>query len=113
MNKIITGDSVEFTFSVLYAGAVASQPAPDLSDCDAVFAIKRNKTDPDSKVFVKKTITSPATNILTFELSAEETARMQEGTYSACCKLYYTNDDEITVWMDDLVVIKGVLGAAK
>lgn len=111
MNKIITGDTVIFTFSVLYEGAVASKEAPDLSESDVVFAIKRRKTDPDSKVFVKKTIENPDTNILNFELTAQETSRMVEGTYSACCKIYFDSGEEKTVWMDDLVVIKGVLGA--
>lgn len=113
MNKIITGDSAGFTFSILYAGAVDGKDAPDLTACDVVFAVKKNRTDPDSKALAKKIISKPDTNIVYFELTAEETARMSVGTYSACCKLYYDSGTELTVWMDELTVVKGVLGATK
>lgn len=111
MNKIITGDTAGFTFSILYAGAIDGKDAPDLTACDVVFAIKKNKIDPDTKVIVKKTISAPDTNIVYFELTAEETAKMNPGTYSACCKLYYNSGTELTVWLEDITVIKGVLGA--
>ena len=111
MNKIITGDTAVFTFSVLYEGAVADKEAPDLSNCDAVFAMKKSVVDPDTKVVVKKTISSPTTNILSFEVSASETASLAQGVYTACCKLYYTNGEEATIWMGNITVIKGVLGA--
>lgn len=111
MNKIITGDTAGFTFSILYAGAVDGKDAPDLTACDVVFAVKRNKTDPDSKAIAKKTISGPDTNIVYFELTPEETAKLAQGTYSACCKLYYNSGLELTVWMDELTVVKGVLGA--
>ena len=109
MNKIITGDTAVFTFSILYEGAVADKPAPDLSDCDVVFAIKKNIND--TKTVVKKTISAPATHVLSFELTASETASLKEGVYSACCKLYRTGGEEITAWMGNITVIKGVLGA--
>lgn len=111
MNKIITGDTAGFTFSILYAGAIDGKDAPDLTACDVVFAIKKNKTDQDNKVIVKKTISAPDTNIVYFELTAEETAKMTPGIYSACCKLYYNSGTELTVWLEDITVIKGVLGA--
>lgn len=111
MNKIITGDTSGFTFSILYAGAVDGKDAPDLSACDVVFAVKRNKTDPDSKAIIKKTISAPDSNIVYFEITPEESAKMAIGVYSACCKLYYNSGTALTVWMDDITVIKGVLGA--
>lgn len=111
MNKIITGDTAGFTFSILYAGAVDGQDAPDLTSCDVVFAVKRNKSDPDSKAIVTKIISKPDTNIVYFELTAEETAKMAVGVYTACCKLYYEHGTALTVWMDELTVTKGVLGA--
>lgn len=111
MNKIITGDTAGFTFSILYSGAVDGQDTPDLTQCNVVFAVKRNKTDPDTKVIVTKTIAHPDTNIVYFELTPEETAKMAVGVYSACCKLYYESGTALTVWMDDLTVVKGVLGA--
>lgn len=111
MNKIITGDTAGFTFSILYAGAVDGQEAPDLSNCDVVFAVKRNKTDPDSKAIVNKSIHNPDSNIVYFEITAAESAKMAVGTYVGCCKLYYASGLATTVWMDDITVIKGVLGA--
>ena len=113
MNKIITGDTSGFTFSILYAGAVDGKEVPDLSACDVVFAVKKNKTDPDSKAIVKKTVSAPDTNIVYFELTPEETVKMPIGVYSGCCKLYYNSGTAITVWLDDIVVVKGVLGANK
>lgn len=113
MNKIITGDSAGFTFSILYAGAVDGKDAPDLTACDVVFAVKKSKLDPDSKAIVKKVISAPDTNIVYFELTAEETTKMNPGTYSACCKLYYNSGTAKTVWLDEIVVTKGVLGADK
>lgn len=113
MNKIITGDSAGFTFSILYAGAVDGKDAPDLTGCDVVFAVKKNKTDSDAKAVVKKVVPAPDTNIVYFEITAEESAKMTPGIYSACCKLYYNSGTEVTVWMEDITVIKGVLGATK
>lgn len=109
MNKIITGDTAVFTFSILYEGAVADKQAPDLSDCNVVFAMKKNISD--TKTAVKKTITAPSTHILSFELTANETASLKEGVYSACCKIYRTGGEEITAWLGNITVIKGVLGA--
>ena len=113
MNKIITGDTAGFTFSILYAGAVDGKDAPVLSNADVVFAVKRNVTDPDTKVVLKKTVSKPETNIVYFELTATETANLVAGTYIACCKIYYEGGTEKTVWQDNLIVIKGVLGAGQ
>ena len=107
MIKIITGDSATFTFSIVYPGAVDGTPAPDLSDATVVFALKKDKT------LVEKTIANPDTNILYFSLSPEETQRLSAGIYDACCKIYYDSGEAKTVWMDNVTVVKGVLGADK
>lgn len=111
MNKIITGDSAGFTFSILYSGAIDGKETPDLSACDVVFAIKADLKDSDSKALVKKVISAPDTNIVHFELTKEETASMKPGVYRGCCKLYYNSGSAITVWLEDVMVVKGVLGA--
>lgn len=111
MNKIITGDSAGFTFTILYAGAVDGKDAPDLTACDVVFAVKKNLTDADSKAVAIKTISAPDTNIVYFELSKEETSKMTPGVYYGCCKLYYNSGTAKTVWLGEIVVTKGVLGA--
>ena len=49
MIKITTGDTVGLTFSVVYPGAVASEPLPDISNTSVRFIIKKNVNDPDYK----------------------------------------------------------------
>lgn len=108
MIKIITGDTATFTFSILYAGAVDGVPYPDLSQADVVFAMKRAN---GSKVAVEKTIVHPESNIVLFEVPAEETAALVPGVYNACCKIYFDAGDAKTVWLGDITVIKGLLNA--
>lgn len=104
MIKIITGDSAVFNFAIVYPGAVDGVPTPDLSNTTVIFAIKQGKT------LVKKTIVSSDTNILTFTFTPEETEVLPIGAYDACCKVYY-GDKATTVWMDKIIVMKGVLDA--
>lgn len=111
MQKIISGDSQGFTFSILYAGSVDGKEKPDLSAADVVFAIKKNSEDPDNKALVYKTVSAPDSNIVYFEITPEESARLKPGTYPACCKIYYNSGSAVTVWLDTIMVTKGVLGA--
>lgn len=104
MIKIITGDSAAFNFAIVYPGAVDGVPTPDLSNTTVVFAIKQGKT------LVEKTIVNSDTNILTFTFTPEETEVLPIGAYDACCKVYY-GDEATTVWMDKIIVVKGVLDA--
>lgn len=108
MIKIITGDSAEFNFSIVYPGAVDGLPAPDLSEATVVFAIEQ--VGGKRPVKVEKSVTSPETNIVTYTFTPEETAVLPTGAYKACCKVYYGNE-ATTVWMENIIVIKGVLGA--
>lgn len=111
MQKIISGDSQGFTFSILYAGAVDGKETPDLTAADVVFAIKKNIDDPDNKALIYKTISAPESNIVYFEITDEETQKLKPGTYPACCKIYYNSGSAVTVWLDTIMVVKGVLGA--
>ena len=104
MIKIITGDSTVFNFAIVYPGAVDGVPTPDLSNDTVKFGLKNKKT---GKI-IEKSVTSPATNIVTFSFTPEETAVLSQGLYEGCCKIYYDNE-ATTVWMQDIVVIKGVL----
>lgn len=104
MIKIITGDSAVFNFAIVYPGAVDGVPTPDLSNTTVVFAIKQGKT------LVEKSIVNSDTNILTFSLTPEETEVLPIGAYDACCKIYY-GDEATTVWLDKIIVMKGVLNA--
>lgn len=105
MIKIITGDTAAFTFSIVYPGAVDGIDFPDLSNTDVVFALKNDKK------LIEKTISHPETNVLYFSLSPEETAALKPGLYDACCKVYYASGEAKTVWIGNITVIKGVLGA--
>lgn len=111
MLKIITGDSQGFTFSILYAGSVDGKEKPDLTGADVVFAIKKDSSDPDSKALIYKTIQSPESNIVYFEITAEESSKLKPGTYPACCKVFYNSGAAVTVWLDTIMIVKGVLGA--
>lgn len=104
MIKIITGDSAAFNFAIVYPGAVDGVPTPDLSNTTVIFAIKQGKT------LVEKTVVNSDTNILTFTFTPEETKVLPIGAYDACCKVYY-GTEATTVWMDKIIVVKGVLDA--
>lgn len=111
MIKITTGDTVGLTFSVVYPGAVASEPLPDISNTSVRFIIKKNVNDPDYKAVFFQEIVHPETNIVYFELKPEDTIKLQAGTYKAGCKLFYDNGVELTIWSDDLLATKGVFDA--
>ena len=105
MIKIITGDSAVFNFAIVYPGAVDGLPTPDLSQDTIKFALKYKKND---RIYVEKEISNPDTNILTFGLTMDETKELHVGVYECCCKIYY-GDEATTVWLQDVMVIKGVL----
>ena len=106
MIKIITGDSAAFNFAIVYPGAVDGVPTPDLSQDTIKFALKNKK----SGKIIEKEISNPDTNILTFTFSPDETAKLSQGVYEGCCKVYY-GDNATTVWLEDVMVIQGVLDA--
>ena len=108
MIKIITGDSAVFTFSIVYPGAVDGLPAPDLSNTTIKFAIEEQ----DVRVphTLEKEIVNSDTNIVRFEFSPQETEGLRPGLYIGCCKIYY-GENATTVWMGNIIVKKGVLGA--
>ena len=108
MIKIITGDTATFTFTILYPGAVDGVENPDLSQANVVFAMVKTGA---TRVAVEKTIRHPASNIVYFSLSPQETAGLSTGVYNACCKIYFDDGEAKTAWMGDITVIKGVLNA--
>lgn len=108
MITIITGDSAVFNFSVVYPGAVDGLPTPDLSNTTVAFAME--KTETRKPVVIEKKIVNSDTNILSFTFTPQETEAMSAGVYNACCKIYY-GSEATTVWMDNILVKKGVLGA--
>jgi hypothetical protein len=111
MLKIITGDTAGFTFSLVYPGAVADKGTPDLTNAKIKFIVKKNISDPDSRAVFVQEIENPETNKVYFEMSPEDTGKLIAGTYKAGCKVYFDSGLEITVWSDDILVIKGVFNA--
>lgn len=107
MIKIITGDSAVFNFAIVYPGAVDGVPTPDLSQDTVKFALKNKKT---GRLYVEKTVSNPDTNLISFSLTSQETAKLPSGTYEGCCKVYY-DTEATTVWLEDIMVVKGVLDA--
>lgn len=107
MVKIITGDSAVFNFAIVYPGAVDGLPTPDLSQDTIKFALKHKK---NGRIYVEKEIINPATNILTFSFTMDETAELPAGLYEGCCKVYY-GENATTVWQQDVMVVEGVLDA--
>lgn len=107
MIKIITGDSAVFNFAIIYPGAVDGVPTPDLSQDTVVFALKNKKVKGKE---IEKSISGPQSNIVTFTLTPQETEKLPMGVYEACCKIYY-GENATTVWLQDVMVIKGVLDA--
>ena len=107
MIKIITGDSAVFNFAIVYPGAVDGVPTPDLSQDTIKFALKYKK---NGRIYVEKEIVNPATNILTFSLTMDETKELPAGLYEGCCKVYY-GENATTVWQQDVMVLEGVLDA--
>jgi len=108
MLKIITGDTIGFTFSIVFAGAVATTPAPDLSACTVKFMVKKSLSDADSKAAFVQEIVNPESNIVYFTMSPEDSGKLKPGGYKAACKLFYDNGTELTIWQSDLIVTQGV-----
>lgn len=108
MLKFYTGDTAEFTFSIVYGGMVADMSAPDLTAANVSFMVKVSDTDPDARAVYTQTIEHPDTNILTFSMAPTTTARLKQGTYKAACKIFYDSGTELTVWQGDIIAIKGV-----
>ena len=75
------------------------------------FIVKKNISDPDSRAVFVQEIENPETNKVYFEMSPEDTGKLTAGTYKAGCKVYFDSGLEITVWSDDILVIKGVFNA--
>lgn len=108
MNKIIIGDTVGFTFSIVYENSVGKYPLPDLESSSLKFMIKKNVSDPDFKAVFVETIDNPVSNVVYFEMSSDDTSKLKPGTYKGACKMFYKDGIEKTVWSGDIIAIKGV-----
>ena len=104
MIRILTGDTEKFIFTIVYSDG-SEQSVPDLSEATVVFAIEKEQP------IITKSVVHSGSNIIVFELTPEETDAIPPSVYSACCKIYYDDGVEKTVWNDSIAVVKGVLSA--
>lgn len=107
--KLITATTQGLTYSVVLEGGSGQQP--DLSFITAKLMVKKSVYDSDKKAFITKSIVHPESNLLYFELTAEETAKLSSGKYSMALKLFYDSGAEVALREDVLLVTKGVFDA--
>lgn len=104
--KITSGSTQGLTYSVVQNGGQGE--VIDLSMITAKIMVKKNLDDPDSKALISKSIVAPASNLLYFELTAQETQNLLQGKYYMALKLFYDSGAEVVLRQDTLLVSKGV-----
>ncbi len=107
--KLTTATTQGLTYSVVYSGGQGEQI--DLSFVTAKIMVKKSSYDPDSKAVIYKEIVHPQSNLLYFELTAEDTAKLSAGKYPIALKLSYDSGAEVVLREDTLLVSKGVFDA--
>lgn len=107
--KLVTATTQGLTYSVVLDGGAGEQV--DLSFVTAKIMIKQSAFDPDRKALVVKSIVHPKSNLLYFELTSAETAKLSSGKYSVALKLFYDSGAEVVLREDTLIVTKGVFDA--
>lgn len=107
--KLVTATTQGLTYSVVLDGGAGEQP--DLSFITAKLMVKQSVYDPDKKAVITKSLVHPESNILYFELTAKETAKLSSGKYSIALKLFYDSGAEVVLREDTLLVTKGVFDA--
>ena len=107
--KITTASTQGLTYSVVREGAKGE--VVDLSFVTAEIMVKPSPYDKDSKALIRKQIVHPKSNLVYFELSAEETAKMAAGKYSLSFRLVYDSGKIQVLREDTLLVSKGVFDA--
>lgn len=107
--KITTASTQGLTYSVVREGAKGE--VVDLSFVTAEIMVKASPYDKDSKALIRKQIVHPKSNLVYFELSAEETAKMAAGKYNLSFRLVYDSGKIQVLREDTLLVSKGVFDA--
>lgn len=104
--KLTTASTQGLTYSVTYRGGQGE--LIDLSLTTAKIMVKKSVYDPDSKAILTKSIAHPKSNLLYFEVTAEESAKIPAGKYPIALKLFYDNGPQVVLRTDTLLVTKGV-----
>lgn len=107
--KLTTATTQGLTYSVVRQGGQGEQP--DLSYITAKIMVKKSVYDSDAKAVISKELDHPASNLLYFELTAADTAKLSAGKYVIALKLFYDNGAEVQLREDTLLVNKGVFNA--
>lgn len=107
--KLVTASTQGLVYSVVNEGGQGEQI--DLSFITAKIMVKKSVYDPDSKALITKELVHPASNLLYFELTAQDTANMAAGKYEIALKLFYDSGAEVVLRTDTLLVTKGVFNA--
>lgn len=107
--KLTTATTQGLTYSVVREGGQGEQI--DLSYITAKIMVKKSVYDSDAKAVISKEIVHPASNLLYFELTATDTAKLVAGKYTIAFKLFYDNGAEVQLRQDTLLVNKGVFDA--
>lgn len=107
--KLTTAETQGLVYSVVYEGGQGEQI--DLSAVTARVMVKKSVYDPDNKALIVKELVHPDSNLLYFELTAKETAKLQTGKYPIALKLFYDSGAEVVLREDTLLVNKGVFDA--
>ena len=107
--KLTTAETQGLVYSVVYEGGQGEQI--DLSAVTARVMVKKSVYDPDNKALIVKELVHPDSNLLYFELTAKETAKLQTGKYPIALKLFYDSGAEVVLREDILLVNKGVFDA--
>lgn len=105
--KITTASTQGLTYSVVREGGQGE--VIDLSFVTAEIMVKSSPYD--KKPIIKKQIVHPESNLLYFELTAAETAKMAAGKYSIAFRLVYDSGAIQVLREDTLLVTKGVFDA--
>lgn len=105
--KITTASTQGLTYSVVREGGQGE--VIDLSFVTAEIMVKSSPYD--KKYLIKKQIVHPESNILYFELTANETAKMAAGKYAIAFRLVYDSGAIQVLREDTLLVTKGVFDA--
>lgn len=107
--KLTTATTQGLTYSIVRDGGQGEQI--DLSFITAKIMVKKTPYDPDYKALLVKEIVHPTSNLLYFELTATDTAKLSAGKYPIALKLYYDKGAEVQLREDTLLVTKGVFDA--
>lgn len=107
--KLTTAATQGLTYSIVREGGQGEQI--DLSFITAKIMVKKSVYDSDKKALIVKELVHPVSNLLYFELTADDTAKLSTGKYPIALKLFYDSGAEVVLRTDTLLVNKGVFDA--